>query len=101
MKKYKVIIADPPWTYSNSGARGVAANEYETMSIQDICDLPVSEITDEDCVLLLWATNPLLPEALQVCKSWGFQYITKFPWIKLIGTPQINFFGDWEYKPQY
>jgi N6-adenosine-specific RNA methylase IME4 len=99
--KYKVILADPPWSYSNSGARGAALNEYKTMSIDDICALPVSTIADDNCVLLLWATNPLIPEALRVCKAWGFEYVTKFPWIKLHGSPQINLFGEWQYKPQY
>jgi N6-adenosine-specific RNA methylase IME4 len=99
--KYKVIIADPPWSYKNSGARGVAADEYSTMTIEDICRLPVQDIADDDCVLLLWATNPLLKEALRVVDAWGFQYVTKFPWIKLNGAPQINFAGDWEYKPNY
>lgn len=99
--KYKVILADPPWSYSNSGTRGAALNEYKTMSIDDICALPVSAVADENCVLLLWATNPLIPEALRVCKAWGFEYVTKFPWIKLQSPPQINFFGEWQYKPQY
>lgn len=99
--KYRVIIADPPWSYQNSGARGVAADQYNTMTIDDICALPVGELADENSVLLLWATNPLLPEALRVCDAWGFKYVTKFPWVKLVGTPQINFFGDWEYKPNF
>lgn len=101
MKKYKVILADPPWSYSNSGTRGAALDEYSTMSIDDICAMPIQSIADDDAVLLLWATNPLLKEALRVCASWGFEYVTKFPWIKLTGQPQINFFGEWQYKPQY
>lgn len=101
MKRYKVILSDPPWSYSNSGTRGAALNEYSTMSIDDICALPIAQLADDDCVLLLWATNPLLLEALRVIDAWGFKYVTKFPWIKLNGQPQINFFGDWEYKPNY
>ena len=63
--------------------------------------LAVSELADLDCVLLLWATNPLIPEALRVAEAWGFRYVTKFPWIKLSGPPQVNFLGEWEYKPNY
>lgn len=100
-KKYSVILADPPWTYSNSGTRGAALNEYTTMSITDICNLDVSSIALDDSVLLMWATNPLIPEAIQACNAWGFRYVTKFPWVKLTGPPQINFFGEWQYKPQY
>lgn len=99
--KYKVILADPPWSYSNSGTRGAALNEYKTMTIEDICALPVSEVAEDDSVLLMWATNPLLREALRVVEAWGFTYVTKMPWIKLQGQPQINFFGDWQYKPTF
>lgn len=98
---YHVILADPPWSYSNSGTRGAALNEYKTMTIDDICALPVQTVAADDCILLLWATNPLIPEALKVCNAWGFKYVTSFPWVKLSSPPQINFFGEWNYKPNY
>lgn len=85
----------------NSGTRGAALNEYKTMTIDDICALPVQTIAADDCILLLWATNPLIPEALKVCNAWGFKYVTSFPWVKLSSPPQINFFGEWNYKPNY
>lgn len=98
---YHVILADPPWSYSNSGTRGAALNEYKTITIDDICALPVQTVAADDCILLLWATNPLIPEALKVCNAWGFKYVTSFPWVKLSSPPQINFFGEWQYKPNY
>lgn len=82
-KKYKVILADPPWAYGNSGCRGAAANEYSTMNISDICDIPVSNIADKDSVLLMWCTWPQMKEGLQLMEAWGFAYVTGFPWVKV------------------
>lgn len=82
MKKYSVIYADPPWRY-NSG-HGLVERHYPTMVLEDIMALPVGELADKDCALFLWATLPMLKEALQVIKAWGFQYkTTAFVWIKL------------------
>ena len=101
MKKYKTIIADPPWQYNNTGVEGSAEQQYPTMKIQNICQLPIGNLADEDCVLFLWATWPLLNDGLLVMKSWGFNYITGFPWIKIIGRPTLSLWGEVEIKPQY
>ena len=68
---FRVAIADPPWSYKNSGCRGAAADQYSTMSIEDICSLPVGELMAKDSVLLLWATWPNLAEAFRVMAAWG------------------------------
>lgn len=82
-KKYAVIYADPPWGYRNRGTRAAAARHYPTMTLADIKALPVADIAAEDCVLFLWATFPMLPEALETIKAWGFRYKTlAFCWIK-------------------
>ena len=82
-QKYSVIYADPPWSYRNKGTRAAADRHYSTMSIEDIKSLPVADIAAENCVLFLWATFPMLPEALETIKAWGFQYKTlAFCWIK-------------------
>lgn len=82
-KKYAVIYADPPWGYRNRGTRAAAEKHYRTMSIGDIKSLPVADIAAEDCVLFLWATFPMLPEALAVVEAWGFRYKTAaFVWAK-------------------
>jgi len=80
--KYLVIYADPPWQYDNSGFDESAEDQYPTMDIQSICDLNVSKLCTDETVLFLWATNPLLPEALRVVESWGFTYKTNMAWIK-------------------
>jgi len=84
-KKYKIIYADPPWRYSDklSFHGGGAESHYNTMSIDDICKLPVNDISDKDAVLFLWGTWPQLPEVLRVVNSWGFTYKTiAFVWLK-------------------
>lgn len=86
-KKYNLILADCPWEYSDKRtyARiGAARSAYETMRLQDICNLPVPSISDDNCMLALWATWPKLAEALEVIKAWEFEYVTcAFVWVKL------------------
>ena len=81
-KEYDIIYADPPWAYHDKSMnRGGAERHYSTMSIDDICKLKVP--AKKDSILFLWATYPLLPEALHVIQSWGFQYKTcAFTWVK-------------------
>lgn len=94
-KKYKIIYADPPWTYDDkalSGDRG-AGCKYDTMSINDLCNLPVKEITNDDSILFIWGTWTHIKEIQQVIESWGFQYKTVgFVWVKKFSTGR-NFMG--------
>ena len=99
-KKYGLILADPPWSYSNSGTRGAAKKQYDTMSIDDICSMPIEQLSADNSVLLLWGTWPLLPEALRVISAWGFEYVTGLPWIKITSC-QNNLFGDVQLKVPY
>lgn len=79
-KKYKIIYADPPWRYRDLKVGGIT---YPTMTIDEICALPISSISDSDSILFMWATMPLLPEALKVINAWGFRYTTcAFTWVK-------------------
>ena len=86
-KTYRVIYADPPWLYDKgkelSDSYGDVSKHYPPMELQDICDLPVSELCDKNSVLFLWATAPKLPEALEVMKAWGFEYKTNVIWDKV------------------
>jgi N6-adenosine-specific RNA methylase IME4 len=85
-KKYNIIYADPAWyfkSYSSKGEGRNATQHYNCMSIDNICNLPVSSICDNDCILFIWVIDPMLPEALEVIKSWGFKYKTvAFTWVK-------------------
>ena len=101
MKKYKTIVADPPWKY---GKWGVGSNKsvfsekhneiaepmpYETMSVEEIKALNVSSLADENCELYLWTTQKYLPDAFEVLKAWGFKYCQTLTWCKTpMGTGQ-------------
>lgn len=83
--KYKIIYADPPWSYNDkmSGHSFSLDHEYETQHKNWIANLPVGGVVDKDCVLFMWAVSPLLPEAFEVMKAWGFKYKTvAFCWSK-------------------
>jgi N6-adenosine-specific RNA methylase IME4 len=81
--KYKIIYADPPWRYQDNGCNGNAEQHYKTMSIFDLKELPINSIADDNCVLFMWATYPMLKEALDLIESWGFKYKSiAFLWIK-------------------
>jgi N6-adenosine-specific RNA methylase IME4 len=84
-KKYPIIYADPPWRYENApmgGANRSIENQYPTMSLEEICALPVADLATEDAILYLWATSPKLAECMKVIESWGFKYRTNFVWVK-------------------
>ena len=85
-KKYNIIYADPAWyfkTYSDKGNKRSALQHYNCLNIDDIFNLPVNTICNNDCVLFLWAIDPMLPEALETIKRWGFKYSTiGFNWVK-------------------
>lgn len=80
--KYRVLYADPPWQYDNSGLDQSAAAHYPTMAVGAICALPIGDLCTDESVLFLWATSPLLPEALQVLAAWGFIYKACMVWYK-------------------
>lgn len=84
--KFGTILADPPWLYSSRsvGIRGTTSHHYSTLSIEDLKSLPVSDVTEDAAVLLLWATWPQLPEALSLIDAWGFKYVTAVPWLKTV-----------------
>lgn len=83
MKKYNIIYADPPWRYNDRKCNGACENHYETMKIEDICNLPIKDIAAENCVLFLWTTYPMIQEAIMLINAWGFKYKTiGFQWIK-------------------
>lgn len=94
-KRYGVICADPEWRFEpysrETGLDRAADNHYPTSVTEEICARPVAGIAADDCVLFLWATVPMLPDALTVMKAWGFAYKSHFIWNKdKIGTGYWN-----------
>lgn len=90
-KKYGVILADPEWRFEvysrETGMDRAADNHYPTSTTEEIAARPVESIAADDCVLFLWATVPMLPDALCVMQEWGFSYKSHCIWSKdRIGT---------------
>jgi len=79
-KKFNVILADPPWRYNDVVPNRSIENHYPTMDLNDICEINIH--ADDDCILFLWATSPLLPDAIKVLTMWGFEYKTSMVWVK-------------------
>ena len=93
---YRAIMVDPPWSFkswSDKGKnrvpdamvrqKGLAERHYKTMSMNDIKNLPVGDLALKDAVLLLWAVDCMLPEAIEMGRHWGFKFKTvAFTWAK-------------------
>lgn len=83
--RYPVIYADPPWRYENppigASSRSIE-NHYPTMTLDEICALPVGELATADAILYMWATAPKLAECFKVLEAWGFEYRTNAVWDK-------------------
>jgi N6-adenosine-specific RNA methylase IME4 len=85
-QKFGTIYADPPWAYSNQATRASTGNHYSTMSIEDLCEMPVAQLSADDCHLHLWTTNAFMRESFEVIGAWGFEYKSMAVWCK----PQIG-----------
>jgi N6-adenosine-specific RNA methylase IME4 len=83
--KYAVILADPPWRYENDGYPFSTGSKYPTLTVEEICAMAesIGGAATEETILFLWATPPLLLEALQVMAAWGFKYRTHLVWDKV------------------
>jgi N6-adenosine-specific RNA methylase IME4 len=89
--KFGTIYADPPWRYGNQATRAAAAGVYPTMTVEEICALPVAKLAADKCHLHLWTTNAFLFECPKVMEAWGFEYKSLFVWVK----PQIGIGNYW------
>ena len=87
---FRVIYADPPWRYDQSGLVdwGMAEDHYPTMSLDELKALPVAKMALPDSVLFLWATSPMLADALDLMAAWGFTYKSSIVWDK--GRPFLG-----------
>jgi N6-adenosine-specific RNA methylase IME4 len=97
-KKYNIIYADPPWSFRDKNTGGSfasgAADKYPVMTVDEICQLKIKDISADDSILFMWwvASQPL--EALKVVEAWGFKFktMTGFSWYKLTknGLPHFG-----------
>ena len=79
--KYSVIYADPPWEYEHpiSTSREIE-NQYPTMPIEEIKSVNIP--ADDNSIIFLWVTSPMLEKGLEVMNAWGFTYRTNMVWVK-------------------
>lgn len=86
-KQYGTIMADPPWRFENRTGKVAPEHQrlrrYPTMTLDEICSLPVQEHLADTCHLYLWVPNALLREGLTVLDEWGFTYKTTLTWLKV------------------
>jgi len=105
-EKFDIIYADPPWHYggkmqfdkSSASKEKIDLNKnifissstfkYPTLKFSELIKIPVQDIAEDDCLLFMWATNPHLDQAINLGKSWGFEYKTvSFVWDKMVHNP--------------
>lgn len=86
-KRFSTVLADPPWRFTNRTGKVAPEHRrlsrYETMTTDEICDLPVGDLTCSPAHLYLWVPNALLPDGLRVMEAWGFQYKSNIVWHKV------------------
>jgi len=86
-RKFKTVLADPPWQFQNRTGKVAPEhkrlNRYGTLTLDDIKALPVSGAADDAAHLYMWVPNALLPDGLEVMKAWGFNYKSNIVWHKL------------------
>jgi N6-adenosine-specific RNA methylase IME4 len=101
---FGTVLIDPPWPYAQSKRHakqtGYSNFEYDPLSKQELLDMPISDLASPDAVLLLWATWPMFPLALELIAAWGFSYVTALPWVKVVGVePTLE--DAFQFKPAY
>ncbi|GFH43503.1 adenine methylase [Lactococcus hodotermopsidis] len=80
-KKYKTILADPPWDVMQKGNYG-AINHYNLMTLDQIKAMPVADLAEENAHCWLWVTNGTLEAGYDVLRTWGFRPVSIFTWVK-------------------
>ena len=84
---FSTILADPPWRFQNKTGKVAPEHKrlrrYRTMSLDEICAMPVAAHAAPQSHMYLWCPNALLEEGLSVLKAWGFKYKTNIVWYKI------------------
>lgn len=86
-EKFATVMADPPWRFTNRTGKIAPEHKrlarYPTMTMDEICELPVAEHLEDTAHCYLWVPNALLPEGLRVLQAWGFDYKSHIVWEKI------------------
>jgi N6-adenosine-specific RNA methylase IME4 len=82
MKLYRTLVADPPWRYTQASASNRAQPTYDTLTLGELCELPVHELADDDAHLWLWVTNAMVEHGHRLARAWGFLPFNIVTWCK-------------------
>ena len=86
-RRFSTVLADPPWRFQNSTGKVAPEHKrlsrYNTLTLNQICELPVANACTPTAHLYLWVPNALLPDGLRVMAEWGFQYKANIVWHKV------------------
>jgi N6-adenosine-specific RNA methylase IME4 len=83
VERFRIVLADPPWKYEHARLGRLSPDRhYPTLTTAQLAAMPVESLVGRDSLLFLWATPPLLKEALDVLAAWGFEYTTNGVWDK-------------------
>ena len=86
-QRFGTVLADPPWRFTNRTGKVAPEHRrlarYQTMSTEEICNMPVADLVAQPAHLYLWVPNALLPDGLQVMQAWGFTYKSNIVWHKV------------------
>lgn len=96
MFHYGMILCDPPWRFMNYSAAGEAKNpvaHYDCMDMAALKALPVNHLAAPDCAMLMWGIAPMMPEAFELMRAWGFTYKSMGAWAKQSSTGEKWAFG--------
>ena len=96
---YDIILADPPWRlmghpkYENKGLKGRTdhATIQRPYTWSELQSLPIDRISNNNTLLFMWMTGPLMPYAIEVAKQWGFSWVSMaFVWNRLEPIPDVT-----------
>ena len=91
--KYNVLYIDPPWEYYMGGYKN-QSQHYDTLSMDELKQMPIDDLAADNCILFLWVTFPILDQVFDLIKWWGFEYSTVgFVWVKSNKSGEGNFTG--------
>lgn len=94
--RYGLILADPPWrfrTWGDHNQEKSASKHYSLMTMDELKALPVNQLATDESVLVMWAVQPMIPEAIELMAAWGFRYKTMGAWAKQSKTGAKWAFG--------
>jgi len=97
-KKYKTIVMDVPWPVEPMMLRKYSLSfPYETMSLDEISNLPINDISDDNSILFFWTTHRFLPHSFPIIEKYGFKYYVTLTWNKISGLTHQGFHRGTEF----